>query len=109
MQKIRIIGNYIQHLATEQGISNAELSAILVCEERQVKALMKGRMFASFEQLSVLAQTFHVSVSDLIHGDIEQYNKSVVHCANQFSDINNREIILNLIDEYLDILDAVAS
>ncbi len=109
MQKARIIGNYIEQLATEQGISNAELSEILGCKERQVKALMKGRMLASFEQLSVLAQKFGVSVSDLMRGDIEQYNQSVVHCVNQFSDINNREIILDLIDEYLDVLDAVAS
>ncbi len=109
MQRARILGSYIQQLIKESKINEVELSKILGCEEHQVKALMKGRMFTSFGQLSILAQKLNVSVSDIMNGDIEQYNKSVVSCINEFSDANNREIILDLIDEYLDVLDAVIS
>ncbi len=108
MQRMRMLGNYIQQLAKEKKLDEAELSRILGCKEYQVKALIRGRMLVSFEQLSVLAQKFDISVSDLLNGDIEQYNDSVVSCVNKFSDTNNREIILDLIDEYLDVLDAVS-
>lgn len=107
MQRARMLGNYIQELAEKKDVSISDLSALLDCEEHQVKSLLKGRSFATFQQLSALAERFGVSVTDLLDGDEVYYNRTVVHCMNHFQNPQNRETILDIIDDYMDILDAV--
>lgn len=107
MQRARMLGNYIQQLANEKNISIQELSKMLHCKDYQVKALLKGRAFATFEQMSVLAQTLGVTIGELLKGDAKHYEDSVVHCMNRFQDGANREKILDIIDDYMDIVDAV--
>lgn len=107
MQRTRMVGNYVEHLAKERGISNAALCETLACDQTSLLAFLKGRRLASFPQLSALAETLGVSAAELIEGDAGQYEKTVVHCMNQFSKADHREEILDLIDDYLDVLDAV--
>lgn len=107
MQKARMVGNYIQHLIEERHISTNELSHLLGCTETQIKSFLKGRALASFEQLQIIATQFGISVQDILNGDTQVYNKTVVHCMNEFENNANRELILDLIDEYMDLVDAV--
>lgn len=108
MQNARMLGNFIQKLAGELHLSATDLSHLLDCEEHQVKLLLKGRSFATFEQISQLAEQFHVSVQELLEGDTEHYNRTVAHCMNQFHRTEHREEILDILDDYLDIVDAVS-
>lgn len=108
MQNARMLGNFIQKLAEENHLSIMDLSYLLNCEEHQVKSLLKGRNFASFEQVSKLADQFNVSVQQLLEGDLEHYNRTVAHCMNQFQKAEHREEILDILDDYLDIVDAVS-
>ena len=107
MQEARMLGNYIQHLAQEKDMSNSDLSRILGCTENRVYSFLKGRAFASFNQIQKLADALDISVDTLLTGDPKSYNASVVHCMNEFDDSSNREFILDLIDQYIDIYDAV--
>ena len=107
MQKARVLGNYIQKLAEGNRLSIADLSVLLGCGEIQTMSLLKGRSFATFEQISKLADRFNVSVQELLDGDAEYYNRTVAHCMNQFQKTENREQILDIIDDYLDVVDAV--
>ncbi len=107
MQKARMVGNYIQHLAEEQNVSVKELSDLMGCTELQTKSVFKGRALVSFEQLQRLAARFSVSVQDILNGDTRVYSKTVVHCMNDFENPANRERILDLIDEYMDLVDVV--
>lgn len=107
MKGARVLGNYAQKLANEQNITVSELSALMSCSEQQVKSFFKGRFFASFSQLEALAHQFGVKVSDLIKGDEAHYNKTVVHCMEDFDVEQQREFILDIIDDYLDIQNAL--
>lgn len=107
MQKARMLGNCVEYLAKEKGIPNEVLCEVLQCNQTILLSFLKGRRIASFVQLSALAKTLGVSVAQLLKGDEKHYEESVVHCMNQFSDFKNREEILDLIDDYMDILDAV--
>lgn len=82
MKSARVLGNYVQKLATEQNVTIPELSALMNCSEQQVKSFFKGRFFASFRQLQVLAHKFGIKVSELIQGDESYYNKTVVDCIS---------------------------
>ena len=107
MQKARMLGNYVYHLATQKGLSTHELGKMLGCQEHQVKSFLKGRSFATFDQMTVLARELGISVTDLLKGNEDYYNATVVHCMNQFQNNANREKILDIIDDYMDIVDAL--
>ena len=109
MQEARMLGNYVEHLANSKGLSVSDLSQILNFTENNVLAFLKGRTFASFSQLSNLADALETTIENLLGGDISQYNDTVVHCMNGFKDIEKREEILDLIDNYIDICNAVDS
>ena len=107
MQGARMLGNYVEHLAAQKGLSISDLSSALSCNEHQAYSFIKGRSYASFDQLSCLAETLETTIPELLAGNEALYNASVVHCMNDFQDPSKREIILDLIDNYVDLLDAV--
>lgn len=107
MKETRVIGNYVQYLAHSKDLSEDDLARLLDCSPDQIYSFFKGRSYASFSQLQKLATLFDTTVADLINGDLERYNSTVVHCMNDFQDPNNREKILDIIDGYIDIVDAL--
>ena len=107
MQSARMMGNYVENLAKRQNISTLHLGQILECTEEQVSSFFKGRFFPAFSQIEALASELKISVEELFNGDEETYNASVVHCMKNFSNTDNRERILDLIDDYLDVKGAV--
>lgn len=109
MRKARMLGNYVDNLAQTKGLSLSDLGSIIGCTENQVYAFLKGRAYATFPQLSALADHLGKSVEDLLLGDGEIYGSTVVHCMNDFENADKREDILDLIDHYIDIVDAVAA
>jgi len=108
LQKARMIGNYVDHLAQRKGISYEELGTEIGCNTQQVRSFLKGRSFVSFSQLVSLAKRLGVSVADILEGDRAVYSATVVHCMNDFEDESNREMVLDIIDDYLDILDSLS-
>lgn len=108
MQDARMLGNYVGHLAEDKGLSVSDLGNALGCTENQAYSLLKGRAYASFKQLSTLSTLLGTSIEALLRGDPASYNATVVHCMNDFQNIQHREEILDLIDDYVDIVDAVA-
>lgn len=107
MKNARMLGNYAEYLARQRGISVSHLSKLLSCSETQVQAFFKGRAFPSYNQLSILAKALGTMPKRLMAGDEQVYSETVVHCHGAFSNPNNREKILEIIDDYMDINDAV--
>lgn len=107
MQSARMLGNYVHQLAESKNINTEQMCKILGFTEQQLFAFFKGRTFVSFPQLTKLANEFNVSVDSLLSGDEKTYNATVVRCMNDFSDPKNREFILDIIDDYIDVKDAV--
>lgn len=107
MQKARMLGNHLRQLADERGITATELGTLLGCSAQQMCALFAGRRFLTFDQLSALADRFRVSVEALLAGDPAHYNKTVTHNMNKFEDTGKREEILDIIDDYMDVFDAL--
>ena len=58
MQSARIFGNYVNFLAEENHLSHSDLSRVLGCSDLQLNALLKGRAYASFDQVRLLAELF---------------------------------------------------
>lgn len=107
MKKARMLGSYAGHLAKQRSISVSHLSQLLSCTETQVQAFFKGRAFPSYNQLSALAKALGTTPKRLIAGDEQSYNETVVHCDGTFSNPDNREKILDTIDDYMGIHNTV--
>ena len=56
MQSARMFGNYVNFLAEENRLSHSDLSRALGCSDFQMELLLKGRAYASFGQVSKLAE-----------------------------------------------------
>ena len=108
MQSARMFGNYVSFLADQKHISHSDLGRTLGCTEHQVNLLLKGRAYASFDQISKLAALFQTTVENLLAGNLAHYNATVVHCMNDFQNPANREEILDYIDDYVDVVNAVS-
>ena len=108
MQSARMFGNYVSFLADQKHISDSDLGRTLGCTEHQVNLLLKGRAYASFDQISKLAVLLQTTVENLLAGNPTHYNATVVHCMNDFQNPANREAILDYIDDYVDVVNAVS-
>lgn len=109
MRGARMTGNFIMSLAENNNVSSEELSERLSCSVQQVEDLYAGRYILPFWKMESLSELFGVSVSQLLDGDPDGYNANAVHCMKDFSDSDNREKILDIIDDYLDIREALNS
>jgi transcriptional regulator with XRE-family HTH domain len=107
MKDARMIGFRIAEYINQKNVSHAELCQLLNCSETQLRLVLRGRILLSFSQLSLLAKRFDIDVSELLQGKEEEYERGVVRCEGTFSNSSNREVILDIIDEYLDIQDSI--
>ena len=107
MKNMRILGNMIQKLSSEEQVSAAELGEIIHCPAEQVAQLFKGRLLLGLDQLSAVADRFRVSLDELMDGDVNYYRETIVDCMGGFSHDENLEEILDIIDDYLDLRTAV--
>ena len=105
---MRKFGNMIQMRMQENQTTNEELAQALHLEEAEVRMLYKGRLYLSLEQLNSLSVFLNEDLESLMAGDEDYYDKKMVHCMTAFSDVQNREMILDFIDSYLDVYKAAS-
>lgn len=108
MEQLRLLGSTIRKLSSENGVTENQMQELLNCSYDQVSAVYDGRVFPSFSELQQLAARFGTTVEALIKGDEEYYNTHFVHCMGKFKNPKNREKILDIIEDYLTLLDAVS-
>lgn len=108
MQGARMLGNYVNYLRKKNDIPCSELAELLECNEHQVHSFFKGRLHASYPQMLKIAQKLDTTVGKLLDGDEAVYKQTVVECMNDFDQDKHREEILDIIDNYIDLCDAVS-
>ena len=101
MRNARITGNYIEKRMAELNLDTTVIAKELNYTNEQVGRLLKGYTLATYKQLVLLARILETTVDKLLQGDRAYYDKTVVHCMNSFGDVENREKILDIIDQYV--------
>lgn len=97
MKEARVLGRNVQYLAEKKGLSVFELSQILECSEHQVCRLLKGRAYASFRQIKKLSEVLDTTIEDLLKDNLFENSEKE----------ENAEIILDIIDGFIDIVDSL--
>lgn len=89
----------------ERKISNSYICSLLNCSEPELNRFLEGRLFFSYKQIRVLAAALNLSVEELLNGGEEIYNKNYTRNYGSFRNNDNREQILDIIDNYIDIVE----
>ena len=107
MKAYRMMGLYVENTANAKNITIEEMSSATNCSRDYFKSFLSGRAVLSFNQLKVLSQLLEVSVGQILAGNQKDYDDSIVHCFNDFDDTDNREMILDIIDDYFDLKESL--
>ena len=102
---MRKLGFYTQYLAKENNVSDAEMCEIIGCNNNELHRFYCGRLFLHFDSIKAVAARLNISVKDLLEGGEELYNNNLTHNVGEFTNIENREKILDLIDDYVDLIE----
>lgn len=110
MNEARVLGNNVRVLLGDNGIEQSTFANKLGYSEEEVQRLLEGRLYAAEEDMEDIAAFFGVSVSYLhTRLDAARYqNAGCIHCNNDFKNEGNQELILDIIDMYCDVKEAMA-
>lgn len=106
MEELRDLGNRIKYIADEKGISVNEISNKTGQPLEQIYFGLTGRKMFSFPQLEEISDVLGVSVDAFFDSESDK-SLWYVDCMNEFTKKENRENILDIIYDYLDVLDSV--
>ena len=98
--------------AIRQYIENPDVKN-QICEklgytEHELDKLLSGRLFMTGSDLDVIADACGTTADEILSANIAEYDANVVHCMTDFTNRQNREMILDLIDTYIDMREALA-
>jgi len=88
-------------------MSDEVLCDKLGCTKDLLYRLFKGYVVPTVDQLDVLTKLFGKTTKELLAGDIEHYEASVVHYMNEFKRPESREKILDIIENYSELATVV--
>ena len=84
-----------------------QIQKMLHITPQELQKLYAGRMFLTGSDLREVALICDVKPRELIQVNQEEYDKNVVRYMTDFQNRENREKILDLIDAYIDVREAL--
>lgn len=107
MNNSRIIGNNIAIELKSQSIGVASFADSIGYSLHEAHKLMEGRLFLPPMQLKKIADVLSISLERLLeHRGASEYN-ALIHNFRDFKNQENQELVLDLIDMYADLEEAL--
>ena len=107
MSHTRELGFAVQQLASRDQKTEEVLRSALGLTPQELRKFYAGRLFLTGADLRKAAEVCGVAPRALLNADREEYDARVVHCMSEFRNRENREMILDLIDAYIDAREAL--
>lgn len=109
MQAARIVGNNCKLQLMKDNISKQQFADALGYSEYDIDKLCDGRLFTTEEDIEDIAKFFGIDTQKLYEElDAKEYvGDDFIHCMGQFKSISNREKILDILDMYCDLKEAL--
>ena len=107
MASLRDLGYKIMSLVTDNDSLNRELCSKLNFSSVDLNKLFFGRLSVTPVQLTTIANTLSVPVEELINYKNSDSYAKAVHCMSSFSTQDHCNEVLDIIDSYIDIKEAV--
>lgn len=107
MASLRDLGYKIMSIIDNNESLKTELCNKLCFNSTDLNRLMFGRLSVTPIQLTTIANTLSIPIEELINYKNNDSYKNVVHCMSSFSSQDNCNEVLDIIDSYIDIKEAV--
>jgi len=104
---LRDLGYKIMSLVNNKDSLKDKLCMKLNFSSTDLNRLLFGRLSVTPVQLTTIAETLSVPVEELINYKNNDSYKNVVHCMSSFSTQEHCNEVLDIIDSYIDIKEAV--
>lgn len=101
MRYSRIIGYNINKIIKQKNIKKSEFASNLNYSDSDVNRIIEGRLVLTPQDLFDIAEKLNVSIEDLIK------DKKYSGCMKKFINKDYREKILDIIDMYIDLKEAI--
>ena len=101
----RMLGDNIRDLMQKADIGPEVVAEQLNCGLNDVWNILEGKVVVIPDVLSKIAECLGVSEENLVKTDINEY-LSRVECMEDFSNPDDYDFILDLIDEYVELVEA---
>ena len=102
----RKIGVNIFTLMQNVGINREDLAEKLDYSYRDMCRILKGRLMLPSAELKKIAEFFGKTKQELFHYEADRFVPELQY-MKEFSDTNNLDKILDLLDEYIDLKEAM--
>lgn len=107
MRNMRLIGSNIEKCTKQMGLSPEQASIRLGCTREQYITLTKGLMIPTYELLMHYVKSLPISEEELTSSDSSYYDKNFVLAMGEFTILDEREKILDIIEDYQRLISAV--
>ena len=107
MATLRDLGYRIMSLTKNDSTLKSELCSNLNFSLLDLERLFYGRLSLTPMQIKTISSTLSVSADDLVNYKNTDSYKNCVHCMSSFSSQDNCNEVLDIIDSYIDIKEAV--
>lgn len=107
MASSRDLGYKIMSFVDNSESLKKELCSKLNFNATDLNRLLFGRLSVTPVQLNTIADTLSVPVEELVNYKNNDSYMNIVHCTSSFSSQKNCSEVLDIIDSYIDIKEAV--
>ena len=102
----RKIGVNIFTLMQNAGISREDLAEKLNYSYRDMCRILEGKLMLPPAEVRKIAEFFGKTKQELVHYEADRFVPELLY-MKEFSDTNNLDKILDLLDEYVDLKEAM--
>lgn len=102
----RKIGVNIFTLMRNAGISREELAEKLNYSYRDMCRILEGKLMLPPAEIRKIAEFFGITKQELLHYKADKFVPELQY-MKEFSDTNNLDMVLDLLDEYVDLKEAM--
>ena len=103
MDRSRMLGRNIQLDMEKHDISEAEFASNLGFSIAELKKILEGKMLLAKKDVENIAQHLQETYDELVRERTREEYESIFDCMGSFSNEENEDKILNLIDMYIEL------
>lgn len=104
MNEMRIVGSFVRQKMDENSISDETMCDAINITLHQLMRFYNGRLLLRYDQIKTVAGMIGYSVIDILNGDEDYYRNHVVDMIGEPLSDESREEILDIIDDYCDLV-----
>lgn len=108
MRNVRVTGAAIERAVVKRGVQR-QLREALGLTEQEEKRLYLGMLLLPYRDVCKVAELCQVPVELLVEPDPKEHEAHMTQQYGAFTDPENREFILDLIEDYITIKNSVCT